>query len=516
MDLISDEVIAELGGVVAGDAVEEGGDFNNPGGLFVVGDFVGAGEESRIVLGDLGEIGGADVVRPDLGDAVVSARVFLKDDVAVRTHGDVVKHQLAFAAIEQHLDGAALLGVGAVCEFQGPEAASGGGGGSGGEVEGFAIEAPGPVFRSVEVGDSSCGASGVEFGSGFALYITEVDQGEAAAAIGEGEAGFSGLGEIGHLLGGGGACTNLDPEQLASGKTGFFNGVAGGCLGADVHVHLAIDSAVIEGNGDGLGLLLGVGKDVLKGEVAEGGKFVDAAGFCASHDVGKGAALCTGFFSGEVDAAVVTGSGGLEGGGGCQITRAEAREGGGGAVGPGGAGGVGQVEVVGRLEEVAAGHHRQGGLVDHEIGHIGALGAMGAGDPGGVGKFMIYQHPQGGAVIDHTNAVGCSVKAEAVVGLFTRGDDFLEGTAIFGANQEVAAREGLLGDVGVRHRIEDAGPGVVGVSGEIDELLTQLQSGLNDFFALSPVAIPGIEVVGNFSGFTEQCLLFSRERLAGS
>ena len=515
MDLISHEEVAELAGVVTGDAVEEGGDFNNAGGLFVVGDLVGAGEECRIVLGDLGEFVGADVVGPDLGDTVVSAWIFLEDDVAVGSDGEVVEHHLAFTAIEQHFDGATGFRIGGIGELQGPEAAGGGSGGGGGEVEGLAIEAPGTVFRPQEVGDAGSFAVGVEGGAVLGFHIAEIDEAEAAGAVGEGEAGFGGLAEIADFLGGGGAGADLDAEEFAAGETGFLDSVSCGCLVADVDVNLAIDGAVIEGNGDGLGLFPGVGNDVLKGEIAKGGQLVNAAGFRAGDDVGEGAALSTGLLAGEVDASVVAGAAGLEGGGCRQITGAEAREGGGGAVGPGGAGGVGEVEVVGGLEEVATGNHGQSCFVDRQIRHIGALGAMGACGTGGVAQLMVHEHTQGGAVVDDTDAIGDAVEAEAVIGLFTGGDDLLEGGPVVGADEEIAGREGLLGDVGIRQRVEHTCPGVVGVASQIHQLLAQLQGGLDDLLAFGPVAIPGIEVVRDLAGFVEQGLLFEREGLAG-
>ena len=40
-----------LAGVVTADTCEEGGDIDNPGGFFVEGERISAGEQSRIVLG---------------------------------------------------------------------------------------------------------------------------------------------------------------------------------------------------------------------------------------------------------------------------------------------------------------------------------------------------------------------------------------------------------------------------------------------------------------------------------
>ena len=71
VDLISHDEVAELVGVVSGGGGEEGCDLNDAGGLFVVGDLVGTGEEAWIVLGDLGELVGGEVVAPDLGETIV-------------------------------------------------------------------------------------------------------------------------------------------------------------------------------------------------------------------------------------------------------------------------------------------------------------------------------------------------------------------------------------------------------------------------------------------------------------
>ena len=140
---------------------------------------------------------------------------------------------------------------------------------------------------------------------------------------------------------------------------------------------------------------------------------------------------------------------------------------------------------------------------------------MGTGGADGFAEFMGDENPQGAAVIKYTNAIGNAVEAVAVIGLLTGGDDLLEGAAILCRNQEVAAREGLLSDVRIRHRVEHTCPGVVRIAGKIDQLLTQLKGGLDDFLAFGPVAIPGIEVVGDFAGFVEQSLLLSRQCLAG-
>ena len=324
MDLVGNEEVAELAGVVTGNASEERRDFNNAGGFFVVGEFVGTGEERRIVLGDLGELVGADVVGPDLGRTVDSTRIFLKNDGAICGDGDVVEHHLTFASIQQHLDGAASLGIGSIGELQCPEAARGGAGASCHEVEGLAIQAPSAVFGAVEVGDASSLALGVESGAGFGFDITEINEAEGTAAVGEGEAGFGGLAEIADLLCGCGAGADLDAEQLAAGEAGLLDGVTRRGLVADVDVHLAVGAGVIEGHCNGLELFPGVGNDVLEGEVAEGGQFVDAACFRSGDDVGKSAALGARFLASEEDAAVVAGGAGLEGGSRSQIGRAEA------------------------------------------------------------------------------------------------------------------------------------------------------------------------------------------------
>ena len=79
---------------------------------------------------------------------------------------------------------------------------------------------------------------------------------------------------------------------------------------------------------------------------------------------------------------------------------------------------------------------------------------------------MVYQNPKGAAVVDDTNAVGDAVKSVFVIGKFTRGDDLLEGGAVFRAHQEVAGGESLLGNIGIAHGIENAGPGVMRVAGQ--------------------------------------------------
>ena len=61
------------------------------------------------------------------------------------------------------------------------------------------------------------------------------------------------------------------------------------------------------------------------------------------------------------------------------------------------------------------------------------------------------------------------------------------------------------------HRVQQAGPGVMGVAGKADKPLAHSQGALQDRLPLYPVAIPGIEVVGNLASFGEQGLFRWRE-----
>ena len=66
------------------------------------------------------------------------------------------------------------------------------------------------------------------------------------------------------------------------------------------------------------------------------------------------------------------------------------------------------------------------------------------------------------------------------------------------------------------HSVQQAGPGVMGVAGKADQPLARSQGALQDRLPLHPVAIPGVEVVGNLAGFGEQGLFRWREIGEGS
>ena len=199
VDLISHQEIAELAGVVTADTCEEGRYIDDPGGFLVEGERIATGEQGRIMLGQLHQGVGAWVVAPDLGEAGVVAGIFLQQDRAVISHGHVVEHHLALAAIEQHLHRAAGLWIGGIGEFQGPEAAGTGAGGGGNEVESFAVLAPGAIFGAQPVGHTRRDALAVECGAGLGLYIAEIHQFKATDAIAQAEAGVVRVSEAAHL-----------------------------------------------------------------------------------------------------------------------------------------------------------------------------------------------------------------------------------------------------------------------------------------------------------------------------
>ena len=187
VDLISDQEIAKLAGVVAADASEVAADINDAGGFLVIGDEVGvrgarAPEQDRIVLRQLHQRVGGGVVTPDLRQAGVAAGIFLQQDRAVIGHGHVVEHHLALAAVEQHLHRTAELRTGGVRELQRPQPAGACGRGRGDEIEALAVLAPGPIFRPQPVGHTGGNALAVQRGAGFTLDITQIHQLKAADA----------------------------------------------------------------------------------------------------------------------------------------------------------------------------------------------------------------------------------------------------------------------------------------------------------------------------------------------
>ena len=61
------------------------------------------------------------------------------------------------------------------------------------------------------------------------------------------------------------------------------------------------------------------------------------------------------------------------------------------------------------------------------------------------------------------------------------------------------------------HRVQQAGPSIMGVASKADQPLARDQSALQDRLPLYPVAIPSVEVVGDLAGFGEESLLFGGE-----
>ena len=51
------------------------------------------------------------------------------------------------------------------------------------------------------------------------------------------------------------------------------------------------------------------------------------------------------------------------------------------------------------------------------------------------------------------------------------------------------------------HGVEHTGPGVMGVTGQVDQPLAEAEGALQDRLPLYAVAIPGVEVVGDLAGF---------------
>ena len=96
------------------------------------------------------------------------------------------------------------------------------------------------------------------------------------------------------------------------------------------------------------------------------------------------------------------------------------------------------------------------------------------------------------------------------------GKVFLEagGSNAWGGKFHTRHRAGWLGARG--HGVEHAGPGVVGVAGQADQPLALGEGGLQDGLAFDAVAIPSVEVVGDFAGFCEQGLLGGRQLGKGS
>ena len=159
--------------------------------------------------------------------------------------------------------------------------------------------------------------------------------------------------------------------------------------------------------------------------------------------MGKSAAFWSGFLAGEEDAAAVAVAAVAEGRGSGEVCRAEARKGRGGAIAPAGAVGTRQEQIVGRGEEILAADHREGGLIDLQIGHVGALRPVGTQIAGGVAEFMGHQHPQGAiAVIGDTDPIGDAIEAIAVVTKFTRINHFAEHRTPLRSHQERLGRQG--------------------------------------------------------------------------
>ena len=99
---------------------------------------------------------------------------------------------------------------------------------------------------------------------------------------------------------------------------------------------------------------------------------------------------------------------------------------------------------------------------------------MGASNTGSVSKLMGYKNPKSGAIIDYSNAIWYAIETIFVIGIFTRGDDFLEGGTIFCTHQEATCGEGLLGNISITHEIKYASPCVVSITGKIYKALAKL------------------------------------------
>ena len=77
-------------------------------------------EERGIVMGDLEELAGRDLISPDLGHARVVAGVLVHDDAPEPIDRHVVEHAVSLGALQEHLDRAAELGTLDVIEAQAP------------------------------------------------------------------------------------------------------------------------------------------------------------------------------------------------------------------------------------------------------------------------------------------------------------------------------------------------------------------------------------------------------------
>src|SRR5262249_58188848 len=81
-------------------------------------------ERGRVVLGELDQGVGGDVVQPHLGVVGGVAGVLVHQHPALAVHGDVVEHVLALGPVEDGLDGPAGGRVRQVGEVQPPEPAA--------------------------------------------------------------------------------------------------------------------------------------------------------------------------------------------------------------------------------------------------------------------------------------------------------------------------------------------------------------------------------------------------------
>ena len=142
---------------------------------------------------------GRGVITPDLRQTCIAAGVFLQQDRAVIRHGHVVKHHLAFAAVEQHLHRATKLRIAGVRELQRPQAAGTRRRGGGHKIEGLPVLAPAPIFRPQPVRHIRCDALRVQLSAALGFHIAQIHQFKRADPIAQPQPRFIRARQVPHL-----------------------------------------------------------------------------------------------------------------------------------------------------------------------------------------------------------------------------------------------------------------------------------------------------------------------------
>ena len=169
----------------------------------------------------------------------VVTNVLLQDYLALGIDGDVVKHLLAFSAVEQQLDGAARGQVAGVREVRSPQPARLVEAVGRHKVEAVGIDrVPHAVFRTQERGYAGRFAGGVDLSAGHAADVAEIDHRERRLFVrAKREAALDSL-----LANPSRSVTWIRTDRRRS--VCLFHGVAGRLLVTGVEVDLAVLAVV--------------------------------------------------------------------------------------------------------------------------------------------------------------------------------------------------------------------------------------------------------------------------------